>query len=174
MFFPSTVLNDTDHFLSCEFTTPGEGPEAQTRHAKVIGFIESRIKNLLQTLQQQLGGLGPEDGIVPEGNLVIAPESPYARGPLSSVFVITLPCFELSTAVHDAVSQAFISFDLRLADFIEIGGWVNHSSAYQIVSFEQLPRVVHETYAQNFLGTPTFNDKYFIDDIQTCEEKLST
>ena len=50
------MLNETNYFLRLEFTTkqPAEGStikEAEAKHVKVIGFIESRIKNLLQVLQ---------------------------------------------------------------------------------------------------------------------------
>ena len=38
-----------------------------------------------------------------EGNLVIAPDSPYANGPLKSIFVVALPCFMSTKAVEDAV-----------------------------------------------------------------------
>ena len=162
LFFPSTVINETLYFLVCEFSTRAEVPEAQTRHAKVVGFIESRIKNLLQALQLQIGQLGWEDGVMTaaEGILVIVPESPFASGPLTSTFVIALPCFKIGQAIQEAVSQAFISFDLRMADYLEIGGWENHSSTYRISSVNDLPAVVQESYAKSFLGTPTFHDKF--------------
>ena len=52
---------------------------------------------------------------------------------------------------------------MRLGDYIEIGGWVNHQGAYKIQSFDELPAVVKDTYAKRFLGTPTFHDKYELD-----------
>ena len=94
-------MNETNYFLRLEFKTkePAEGStmeEAEAKHIKVVGFIESRIKNFLQVLQLQLGGLGFEEGIIDSGNLLILPESPFENGPLSSVFVIALPCVFLS------------------------------------------------------------------------------
>ena len=95
-----------------------------------------------------------------DGILVIVPESPFASGPLTSTFVIALPCFEISQAVEDAVSQAFISFDLRMADYFETGGWENHSSTYRISSSSDLPPVVQESYRRSFFGMPNFHDKF--------------
>ena len=67
------------------------------------------------------------------------PESPFEINELSSIFVTALPCSYVNLTINNVIDQAFINFDLRLADFIEIGGWVNHSSAYQVLSFEDLP-----------------------------------
>ena len=86
-----------------------------------------------------IGGFNTDDGIIQEGNLVIVPESPFEISQLSSIFVTALPCSYVNLTISNVISQAFIHFDLRLADFIEIGGWVNHSSAYQVLSFEELP-----------------------------------
>ena len=52
LFFPATVLNETNYFICLQYTTKGpeEGnltTEALTRHAKFIGFIESRMKSFL-------------------------------------------------------------------------------------------------------------------------------
>ena len=55
LFFPATVLNETNYFMVLEYSTkaPSETSsleEAKAKHSKFIGFIESRIKNFLQTL----------------------------------------------------------------------------------------------------------------------------
>ena len=70
---------------------------------------------------------------------MIVPESPFEINELSSIFVTALPCSYVNLTINNVIDQAIINFDLRLADFIEIGGWVNHSSAYQVLSFEELP-----------------------------------
>lgn len=93
--------------------------------------------------------LGSEDGILQHSDLVIVPESPFETGELSSCFVIALPVKEVTDEIVDIVTQAQVSFDLRLGGFIEIGGWVLHSSAYRIVDFEGLPSSVHKTYLEN-------------------------
>ena len=99
----------------------------------MVGFVESRIKSFLALLQFQLGGLGFEDGMNVSGDLMFVPGCPFSDKDLSSVFVVALPCFQLTKSVEDQVMNVFMSFDLKLANFIEIGGWVQHSSAYQIV-----------------------------------------
>lgn len=165
LFFQSTVINETDYFMTCEYTTNGELPDAKTRHTKAIGYIESQVKKLLQFLQQNFGMLGMEDGLLLEKNLVIVPESPYAKDPLSSVFVIALPCHMVTQAVQDAVVQSWISFDLRLGESFEIGGWANHKSAYEINHFYQLPAIVKDKYRERFLGTPTFSDKFVLESV---------
>ena len=87
-----------------------------------------------------------------DGPLVIVPESPFTCQNLTSAFVIALPCSTITEVVEKAIQQAYISFDLRLAEYIEIGGWENHSSVYRISTFEQLPLVVRETYREKFFG----------------------
>ena len=69
LFFPRTVMNETNYFVVLEYSTdvPSNGSCDQqvllTRHSKMTGFVESRIKHFLAILQFQLGGLGYEDGL---------------------------------------------------------------------------------------------------------------
>ena len=60
--------------------------------------------------------------------------------------------------MKDIATQAFTAFDLRLSECIEIGGWVSHSSAYKIVSFKNLPKVVLDSYCRNFLDSQGLKD----------------
>ena len=71
-----------------------------------------------------------------------------------------------------------MSFDLRLAEYIEIGGWENHSSVYRISTFDQLPVVVQESYAQKFLGSPLTlfkeENQYRVRILQQIQEERQT
>ena len=127
----------------------------QTKHAKVIGFIESRIKNFLSLLQFSLGGLSIQDGLIynkSAGDVVFVPGSPFKTSDLSSCFVVSLPFTRLSQSVSNLVLQACVSFDCKLANYIEIGGWVQHSSSYQIVNFNELPVSVLSQYTSQYLN----------------------
>ena len=140
LFFPATVMNETNYFIVLEYSTKGPGEntnitfnEAKAKHLKFTGFVESRIKNFLQSLQVQLGALGSDDYVFNHDNLLIVPESPFKSSDLSSIFVIALPCLGLTETMQEVISYTIVCFDLRLGNYIEIGGWVNHSSAYQIL-----------------------------------------
>lgn len=54
LFFQSSVMNQTDYFLKFEYSTKAneasDPTENKLKHTKLIGFIESRIKILLQFL----------------------------------------------------------------------------------------------------------------------------
>lgn len=55
LFFPRTVVNETNFFVLLDYRTdmPESGSDKEqltTKHSKVIGFIESRIKNFLAIL----------------------------------------------------------------------------------------------------------------------------
>ena len=71
------------------------------------------------------------------------------------------------------MNVAFISFDRRLSDYIEIGSWINHKSAYQIVSFDELPNVVKNAYVKNLLSFTRFKDLYQLTPA-TQPEKINT
>ena len=79
----------------------------------------------------------------------------------------------MSKEIEEIVNSTIVCFDLRLGDYIEIGGWVNNSSAYQIVSFNDLPCAVHEAYGQAFLGAPCFQERYFCHEVKPNNSAVS-
>ena len=104
LFFPRTVLNETNFFVCLEYSThvPPDCQDLElirTRHAKVIGFIESRVKNFLSVLQFNLGGLSIQEGLIYNrtcSDLVFVPGSPFKTSELSSCFVASLPFTSIS------------------------------------------------------------------------------
>ena len=75
-FFNATIMNETNYFLKMQYTTKSNAElreetmdltgslrrtisestdeDLQIKHLKLIGFIESRLKGFLQTLQVEL------------------------------------------------------------------------------------------------------------------------
>ena len=83
-------------------------------------------------------------------NLLIVPQSPFHESPLSSIYLVALPILKLNTDEKNCVARAYTSFDLRQAQTIETGGWMNHSSSYEILHFNDLPDVVISQYVDIF------------------------
>ena len=96
----------------------------------------------------------------PQANLLIIPQSPFNESPFSSVYLITLPIDELTLEEKNCIAKAYASFDLRQASTIETGGWINHSSSYEILHFKDLPHQVTQEYMALFRDNNSTNETY--------------
>jgi hypothetical protein len=110
----------------------------------VVGLVDSRLKGLVKDLHQTLDA---------HTRILIDPQGPYSENERCSVFVISIPLQKAFISERDQLSmaQAYISFDTRLRETIEIGGWLNHSSKYEVIAgFEGLHQSVRERYTEQY------------------------
>ena len=185
-FFNSTVMNETNYFLKMQYTTKSNAElleetasaesttngckaasseeDLQLKHLKLVGFIESRLKGFLQTLQSEMIKLKRTKFSMtdPQDNLLIVPQSPFNESPYSSIYLIALPIGELTAEDKNCIAKAYASFDLRQASTIETGGWINHSSSYEIVQFADLPAHVINEYVALFRANQIVTDNYTV------------
>ena len=108
----------------------------------MIGFVESRLTMLTQSLESELKIF---DGILLDSH------SPY-HAILSSVVVIALPLTDESIENYrDAIARAFSLFEWRLQTSGDISDWKSHhNSNYALCKFDHLPPIVLQDYTTLF------------------------
>ena len=79
---------------------------------------------------------------------------------LSSIYLVALPITILTTEEKNCIARAYTYFDLKQAQTIETGGWIHHSSAYEILHFDDLPEVVNKQYAETFFNDPVIKQNF--------------